>query len=115
MKKTAKTSEIKFLVHLDEKNVPEAMTWEAEDSPEPGLQPCDAIIVSIWDPNAKNALRIDLWTKEMPVTEMGEFFYQTLVTMADSYLSATGNNEAASALKRFSEEFIGMARAREQN
>jgi hypothetical protein len=31
----------------------------------------------------KAALRIDLWTKDMMVDEMADFFYQTLMTMAE--------------------------------
>jgi hypothetical protein len=29
-------------------------------------------------------MRIDLWTKEMPVDEMKIFFHQTLVAMSDT-------------------------------
>jgi gliding motility-associated protein GldC len=111
MPRPAKTSKVAFWVHLDERNVPEAIEWEATDAPEPGRQSASATILSIWDPNDKSALRIDLWTKEMPVQEMSEFYYQTLLTMADSYLNATGNGAAAGALKRFAEEFMRRAAA----
>jgi hypothetical protein len=30
-------------------------------------------------------MRIDLWTKEMPVDEMKIFFHQTLVAMSDTF------------------------------
>ena len=42
----------------------------------------------VWDPNAKETLRIDLWTKDMPLNEMKQFFHQTLLTMSDTFLRA---------------------------
>jgi gliding motility-associated protein GldC len=36
-------------------------------------------------------MRIDLWTKEMPVDEMKIFFHQTLVAMSDTFHRATGD------------------------
>jgi gliding motility-associated protein GldC len=35
-------------------------------------------MLSVWDSKAKESMRIDLWTKEMPVDEMKIFFHQTL-------------------------------------
>lgn len=111
--KIAKTSEITFLVHLDDKHVPEAIEWQASDAPEPGLHEAKAVVLAIWDQQAQSTLRIDLWTKEMPVPEMSEFVYQTLLTLADSYRNATGNGEAALVLKRSSKTFIEAARKAE--
>ena len=67
------TSEIKFLVELDENRVPEKLTWTAQDG---GVdaEEAKAMMLSIWDGKAKETLRIDLWTKEMPVDEMKLFF-----------------------------------------
>jgi uncharacterized protein YeaO (DUF488 family) len=33
--------------------------------------------MSVWDSKSKESMRIDLWTKEMPVDEMKIFFHQT--------------------------------------
>jgi gliding motility-associated protein GldC len=33
-----------------------------------------AIMLSIWDSKVKESMRIDLWTKDMPVDEMKIFF-----------------------------------------
>ena len=70
------TSEIKFLVELDENRVPEKLMWSAQDG---GIEQeeAKAIMLSIWDSKAKESMRIDLWTKDMPVDEMKIFFYQT--------------------------------------
>ena len=48
-----------------------------------------AFLLSVWDHETKNALRIDLWTKDMPVDDMKMFFYQTLLAMSDTFMRAT--------------------------
>jgi gliding motility-associated protein GldC len=50
-------------------------------------------------------LRIDLWTKEMMVDEMTDFFYQTFVGMADTYKRATNNEEMSADIKAFAKSF----------
>ncbi|NNL07614.1 MAG: gliding motility protein GldC, partial [Croceitalea sp.] len=77
------TSEIKLKVGLDENRVPEELTWSAQDG---GIDNADAkaMMLSVWDSKNKESLKIDLWTKDMPVDEMKIFFHQTLVTMADT-------------------------------
>ena len=68
-------SEIKFNIELDENRVPEKLTWSAQDG---GVQAeeAKAIMLSIWDSKAKETMRIDLWTKDMPVDEVKERFFQ---------------------------------------
>jgi gliding motility-associated protein GldC len=46
-------------------------------------------------------MRIDLWTKEMPVDEMKIFFHQTLVAMSDTFHRATGDEKMAETMKDF--------------
>ena len=62
--------------------------------------------LAFWDAADKTAMRIDLWTKEMMVDEMGEFFYQMIFTMADTFSRATKNTELAGEMRTFSNEFI---------
>jgi gliding motility-associated protein GldC len=97
-------SEIKFNVQLDENRVPESLTWTAQDG---GIddQQTKAIMLSIWDNNAKETLRIDLWTKDMPVDEMKQFFHQTLVAMSDTYQRATNDEKMADTMRDFCEYF----------
>ena len=68
---------------------PEAILWNASDSTIENAQKAKAMMLAFWDGAEKTALRIDLWTKEMMVDEMADFFYQTLMTMADTYNRAT--------------------------
>jgi gliding motility-associated protein GldC len=98
------TSEIKFDVTLDENKVPESLKWTAKDG---GVENQDAkaIMLSVWDSKAKESLRIDLWTKDMPVDEMKIFFHQTLVAMADTFQRATTDDKMADTMRDFCEYF----------
>lgn len=99
-----KTSEIKFNIELDENRVPEKLTWTAQDG---GVNVAEAkaIMLSIWDSKAQETLRIDLWTKDMPVDEMKKFFHQTLVAMSDTFKRATDDEKMADTMKDFCDYF----------
>lgn len=98
------TSEIKFLVELDENRVPEKLMWTAQDG---GIEAeeAKAMMLSIWDSKTQETLRIDLWTKEMPVDEMKLFFHQTLVAMTDTFRRATNNEKMSDTMKDFCDYF----------
>ena len=98
------TSNISFTIELDENRVPEKLSWSAEDG---GVkdQESKAALISVWDPKSKEALRIDLWTKDMPVEEMKVFFYQTLTAMAGTYKRATNDDKMADTMLDFVDYF----------
>jgi len=98
------TSEIKFLVELDENRVPEKLSWTAQDGGV-NAEEAKAIMLSIWDSKAQETLRIDLWTKDMPVDEMKLFFHQTLVAMADTFKRATDDEKMADTMRDFCDYF----------
>ena len=97
-------SEIKFNIELDENRVPEKLTWSAQDG---GVQAeeAKANMLSIWDSKAKETMRIDLWTKDMPVDEMKIFFHQTLVAMSDTFKRATDDEKMSDTMKDFCDYF----------
>jgi gliding motility-associated protein GldC len=97
-------SEIKFLVELDENRVPEHIFWTAQDGGVQ-LEEAKAMLLSVWDSKTKETLRIDLWTKEMPVDEMKIFFHQTLVAMADTFERATQNEKMSETMRDFCDYF----------
>jgi gliding motility-associated protein GldC len=99
-----KQSEITIGVTLDENHVPESLEWTAQDG---GIEreAAKAILLSVWDHKAQETLRIDLWTKDMPVDEMKKFFHQTLVSMTDTFLRATGDEKMADTMKDFCDYF----------
>ena len=98
------TSEIKLVVGLDENRVPEELNWSAQDG---GIENQDAkaMMLSVWDSKNKESLKIDLWTKDMPVDEMKIFFHQTLVTMSDTFMKATQDEKMTATMKDFCDYF----------
>jgi len=98
------TSEIRFLVELDENRVPEKLKWTAQDGGV-NAEEAKALMLSIWDSKAQETLRIDLWTKDMPVDEMKVFFHQTLVAMADTFQRATDDEKMTDTMKDFCDYF----------
>ena len=86
---------IHIQVKLDEIKMPVDISWSAPDIPPENTRKAKAFLLSLWDGSDKTALRIDLWTKDMMVDEMEDFFYQTLMTMADTYQRATRHDDLA--------------------
>jgi len=96
-------SVIEFNVDLDENKVPENINWHASDSGDKGN--ADAIMISMWDKDEKNTLKIDLWTKNMLVDEMKMLYHQSLLTMADTFEKATGETNMAKEMREFGQKF----------
>jgi len=101
-------SDIKLSVFRDD-NAVDRIEWRADDAPEAELQTSKAMILALWDADARQSLRIDLWTKDMTVDDMNDFFYQTLMTMADTYQNATNNKGLMADIKIFAREFAEKA------
>ena len=97
-------SKITINVSLDDNKIPEEMTWSAPDG---GVndQETKAVLLSVWDDKAQEALRIDLWTKTMPLDEMKVFFHQTLSAMADTYERATNDDKMSATMSDFCDYF----------
>lgn len=96
-----KQSEINITVKLDENHIPQNITWSSKDEVQEATSECKALMMSLWDAKENNTLRIDLWTKEMMIDEMKHFFFQSMITMADTYERATSDAEAAKEMKEF--------------
>lgn len=98
------SSEINFIIGLDENKIPEAITWKAEDG---GVdsKSSKAIMISVWDHIEKDTLRMDLWTKDMPIDEMKQFYHQTLVSMAASFERATDDQKMSATMRDFCDYF----------
>ena len=95
------TSEIKLMVALDEDKIPKKIEWLAAAGGVDKPTEAKAFLLSIWDGNEQSALRIDLWTKDMMVNEMNDFFFQTFMTMADTFDRATNRSVLAESIKTF--------------
>ena len=108
-----KKSTITIDVVTDENRVPDSISWTATDTSAEQAQKARAMMISFWDGAEKAALRIDLWTKEMMVDEMADFFYQTMMTMADTYGRATQYKDDVNEIKDFAKNFYEKFRARQ--
>lgn len=97
-------STIELNVELDANRIPEKLSWTAQDG---GInnEEAKAMMLSVWDSQAQETLRIDLWTKDMPVDEMKLFFHQTLVEMSNTFLRATDDEKMAATMHDFCDYF----------
>ncbi len=98
------TSEIVLRVGLDENRVPEELHWSAQDG---GIEneEAKAMLLSVWDSKNQESLKIDLWTKDMPVEEMKVFFHQTLVSLSNTFLKATQDEKMTATMRDFCDYF----------
>ena len=99
-------SSVNIDILLDNDKVPEQIIWSATDSSADMKQKAKAMCLSFWDATDKSALRIDLWSKDMMVDEMGDFYYQMLMGMSESFLRATKQQELSDDMKRFAKVFL---------
>ena len=84
MKKT-----LKFEVELDENNLPESISMIGEETNNSAIA-LKALMVAAWDATRKETLRVDIWTKDMPVNDMFILYHQNMMGMATSLEKSTG-------------------------
>jgi len=68
------TSTIQIDITLDEQKMPAGIAWQATGKSGDKPNNAKAMLLAFWDKDDKTALRIDLWTKDMMVDEMTDFF-----------------------------------------
>jgi gliding motility-associated protein GldC len=100
------TSNIDIKVTLNEEKIPVRIDWRAENSSVNNYQEAKAMMLSFWDGGEKTALRMDLWNKDMMMDEMADFFYQNMVTMADTFNRATHLESLSTDIKSFANLFM---------
>jgi gliding motility-associated protein GldC len=98
-------SNINIKVQLDADKVPQQISWNASETSADEPQKAKAMCLAFWDGIEKSAMRIDLWTKDMMVDEMADFYYQIFVTMADTFERATKHTELTNDLRKFALNF----------
>ena len=104
-------STITIKVKLGEDKIPQQIEWNATGTTTERTQQAKGLMLAFWDGEEKTAMRIDLWTKEMMVDEMADFFYQTIMSMADTYNRATHQEELVDDIKKFAKDFYKKFRA----
>ena len=95
MKKT-----LKFEVEVDENYLPLNIEMQDSDSVT-NEKNIKALMISAWSSKIKETLRVDLWTKDMPVNDMFIMYHQTMIGMAESLEKATGQDKIAEALRDY--------------
>ena len=98
-------SNININVLLDADRVPQEISWSASGSTAQSPQKAKAMFVAFWDAADKSAMRIDLWTKDMMIDEMADFYFQLFTTMGDSFQRATKYETLSKDIKSFAMEF----------
>ena len=106
-------STITIEVSLDDNRVPDSIAWNASDTTADKAQEAKAMMLALWDASDKTALRIDLWTKDMMMDEMADFYYQIMITMADTYGRATKQEDIVAEMKKFATDFYNKFRDRQ--
>lgn len=101
-----KSSEIKFKINLDDKNLPKTIQWDASDKEGEGIEDTKSISLNVWDNLNHSTLRIDLWTDEMSVVEMKRFYIDILGGMAQTILNATGDEYISEEIKELCDKLV---------
>ena len=108
-----KQSEIRVNVELDDKNIPEKIFWAAEDL-DNKVTEAKALNISVWEHSKRETLRLELWTKDMPVTDMKLMCIDTIGGMAQTIKNATGDEEMANAMQALCKELVEHVKKEQQ-
>jgi len=108
------TNTIEFKIRLDENKVPENITWSAPQSAMNDAE-TKAIMIAVWDNKAHETLKMDLWTKDMPLHDMKLFFHQTLLTMADTFERASSDEKMSATMRDFCDYFAEKQGLKKEN
>ena len=103
---------LKFEIELDENQLPLNIEMHASDG-EANEKNIKALMLSAWAAKTKETLRIDLWTKDMPVNEMFVMYHQTMTGMAATLERATGHDKLAGALRDYCDFFADETKIKE--
>ena len=101
----SRSTEVIIKVDLGADNIPEKITWSASDAKDNSTAYAKAILVSIFEEETKDTLKLDLWTKDMQVQEMDRFMYHTIRALTDTYLKETNNQALANDMMNFAQYF----------
>ena len=96
-----KSTEVLLKVNLDKDNVPEEIFWKTTNNPEQDWMPVKAFLLSIFEEQSKDTLKLDIWTKDFQMNEMDRFMYHSLKAQCETYAKATNNNDLANQFMSF--------------
>ena len=96
---------INIQITLDDDQMPHKIHWTSDDDDQDKSHPAKALLLSLFDEESKDTVKVDLWTNEMQLVEMDRFMFQTLKSLADTYFKSTNNNQLASHMQQFAQYF----------
>lgn len=94
--------QIEFKVSFDEKNIPEEITWLANEDMATDVL-LKSLFIAGWEEKTKSTATFNIWTKEMRVDEMQHLFVQSLLTLSSGFERATGEKGIVDKMKVFCE------------
>lgn len=98
------TNQIIIDVTLDADKIPHKILWTA--SAAQTASETRAFFLSLFDPETKDTLKIDLWTKEMSVGDMEIFMHNTLKSIGRSYAKAIGTPDVVHKFDTFADSLM---------
>lgn len=101
---TNNDSKITLHIGLGEDKIPNKIQWESEGKNKT-IRDADAFMLHVWDKEDKGTYNIELWTKDMLLDDMNLFYFQTLMTMSETYKRASNDPEMAAWIKDFAIQF----------
>jgi len=105
-----RTTEIRLVVSLDTENVPQSITWHADDAPTDAKPDTKCFALSVWEQDTNQTLNINLWTDKMMMGEMKKFYLQTIAGLTETLHSATGDDvsykEMSRTLENMAQRFL---------
>lgn len=104
-----KTAKLLLHINLDVNNLPEKLAFETDDDDAIAPTEVKAFLLSLWNKADNQTLKVDLWTKDMQVDEMAFFYYQTLMSMADTFEKSTGQKNTCDTMRTFAKSFYEEA------
>lgn len=109
-----KNKELKLNVTTNE-GIVERISWQASDFENNKEIETKAFMLSVWDEDKKGTLKVDLWTKDMRIDEMKIFFYEALMSMSDTFLKATGEQNIVEDLRDYCAHFAEKMKIKDSN
>jgi gliding motility-associated protein GldC len=102
----ASKAAIEIRLGFDQERIPVHIEWLSDNNPQ-SKEPhaCKAMLLSFFERDSRETVKIDLWTKDMQVVEMDRFIFQTLRALADTYFRATKNAGLSADFQRFVQYF----------
>ena len=95
---------LKFEVEIDDNNLPNSIKMIEENTGNSSID-LKALMIAAWDATRKETLRVDIWTKDMPVNDMFILYHQNMMGMATSLEKSTGEAKLAQALRDYCDFF----------